>query len=137
MARRERIAARAAEELGEQISDQPIEVGIPRPPSIQTMIRESIAHELSRRGLEHGYESIEEADDFEIADDLDDLDFRSQFELQELRDEELPSDTPPGSRPLSDFEERLYQNLQERRSQSEQGSGTPENAPPEASDGAA
>lgn len=65
------------DELGREIPDpRPVEVpvGISKPESMNDMIRRLVRQEASRTAEEAGYESFEEADDFEVEDeDLDAL----------------------------------------------------------------
>lgn len=118
MARKTLLSERAQrEELKEQGPWRKLEVGIPAPPSLRDMIREAV-FTMGQRAAAHGQESFAEADDFDVSDDLDDLDFRSKYEFTELRPEEgQVRDDEDGERdaPLSEYETALLAKLQSRQ----------------------
>lgn len=73
---------------GRQIPDpRPVEVpvGFQRPPTLQEEIRRFIRVEMSQRAQSQELESFEEADDFEIDDEVEE--FTSAYEVMELRPE--------------------------------------------------
>lgn len=56
-------------------------VGFHRPPTLQEQIRRLVRSELSDAASKHGAESFEEADDFNVGDDLDPSSpYEEQFE---------------------------------------------------------
>lgn len=68
---------------GREIPDPtPIEVpaGARRPETLQEMVRRFMRVEMSKAGQAEGFESFEEADDFDVGDD-DDL--KSEYELDD------------------------------------------------------
>lgn len=132
MSRKIAFSKRALDD-GEKLDPEPLEVSVKRPASLTELVRESVLHHMARAGIENGFESPEEADDFEVDDELDDLDLASQFELQELRPEHdyLESESDP-SVPLSEFEQTLYNRLKAR---AEVGEASPETDEKEAAEG--
>lgn len=76
---------------GEEIPDQtPMEIpaGISRPPTMEEMIKRFVKRELSNRASSAGFESFEEANDFEVDDD--DLDSQpSRHEIAAMLDDEM------------------------------------------------
>lgn len=69
-------------ENGHEVPD-PTPVAMPagfqRPPSIRDLLRAMVSTELSRQAEAEGYESFEEADDFNVGDDPEIM--RSDYEL--------------------------------------------------------
>lgn len=90
-------------ELGQQIPDQtPIEVplGFQKPETIEQKMQRLIRTEISARAEEHGMESFEEADDFDVPDDEDDnMDlWESQYQMTEMQEQYF--EIPPSARPV-------------------------------------
>lgn len=79
-------------EVGQEIPDpNPIEVPahLRRPKSIEDRIRAVIESERARAVAEsQGFETFEEANDFNVGDDDE---FVSQYELREMREEPAPA----------------------------------------------
>lgn len=88
------------DEYGREIPDpRPVEIpdNYKRPPTLREQIQQAIRQEFSRVAAQHGAETFEEADDFDIEDDEP----RSQWELDDdqysARFEEAADATnPPG-----------------------------------------
>lgn len=101
---------------GEVNREAPIEVGIPRPPSLKELIAQAIQQHVSSEAAAHGHETFAESDDFEIDDDLDDLDWAERYRVREFV-EEVPGEDPTGedyAPPLTEHEQKLYQRLHDR-----------------------
>lgn len=87
------------DEFGREIPDPtPIEVPLKfqRPPTLQEQIRQMIRSESLRATLSEEAESFEEADDFDIDDEEDDI--LSPYEIEEWREmtpEEADADFDP------------------------------------------
>lgn len=82
---------------GRQVCDPtPVEVplNVKRPPTMEEMIQRQVRVELSRAMDAQGFETFEEADDFEIDEDPDPL---SGYEIVEMVRE--PGDGPDASPP--------------------------------------
>lgn len=71
----------------------------PRPMDTKALVKHMVATQLSRLGEEAGYETFEEADDFE--DEDPEPPWASQYEVQDLTPEEEPFHVPH-SEPLPD-----------------------------------
>lgn len=99
-----------------------IELAVQSPPTIRDMIREAISQHLSMQANDQQKESFVEADDFNLDDDLDDLDWTSRYQLVELRPEGADYDLDGTDReaPLTEDETSLAHKLE--RSESSAGS---------------
>ena len=71
-----------------------------RPMDTKSLVKHLVATELSNLGLEAGYETFEEADDFED-EDPEPL-WASQYEIQEMEYEDEPFHVPTDGAPLQD-----------------------------------
>lgn len=60
-------------------SQREVPVGFHRPPSINEMIALYVRNEVSRRAAEAGYETFEEADDFDVGEEDQ---FESPYEVE-------------------------------------------------------
>ena len=87
---------------------------MPSPPSLRELVQQSIRQQFAQ--MDEGTETFEEADDFEVNDELDDLDWSSRYEMVELTPEGPTVDeTDSGSdRPLDPAETELYERLKAR-----------------------
>lgn len=77
------------DEHGREVPDPtPVEMplGWSRPKPLQDLIKDMIRVEMSRQAVAAGFESFEEADDFEV-DDSDGDDMLSQYELTPMQEE--------------------------------------------------
>lgn len=116
MSRRKLFAERSVD-MKEKPDPTPIEVGVPAPPSLAELVRRAVQFEVSGKALDQGVETFEEADDFEVDDDLDDLDWSSRYEITELRPEDgdIKDDlNGDNDAPLSEHEQKLYERLRAR-----------------------
>lgn len=78
------------DERGRELPDDtPVEAPLHwrRPPSLREMIQQHIRTEMSRQAMDSGFESFEDADDFDVPDP--DPDPLSVYELREMQ-EEMP-----------------------------------------------
>ena len=75
---------------GERITD--VGGNRQRPMDTKTLVKHLVSTELSNLGQEAGYETFEEADDFE--DEDPEPPWTSQFEIQEMTDEDEPFHAP-------------------------------------------
>lgn len=110
MARRQDISARAVG-MRETPDPTPVEVGIPRPPTMQELIAAAVRNQLSNAAASQGFETFEESDDFDVSDDLDDLDFPGRFEVRAMRPE---FDDGDDEGPLNEREQAVYDRLKAR-----------------------
>lgn len=90
------------DEQGRELPDPtPVEipVGFQRPESLQEQIKRLVRTELSAQAQAEGFESFEEADDFEVGDDYDPS---SPHELDDAQESApLPELSPkPGEKPV-------------------------------------
>lgn len=72
---------------GEELPDDtPLELPLrfKRPPSLQDQIKAMVRSVLSQAAADQGMESFEEADDFDVSDDID---LRSHHELTPMQEE--------------------------------------------------
>lgn len=78
----------------EVVSNVPVElpVGARRPESLVEQIKRMVRHELSQAGAAQGFETFEEADDFDVGDDYDP---KSPWELTADQEEFSLSKAPP------------------------------------------
>lgn len=96
---------------GKEVLDStPVEVPLhwKRPPSLRDQIKQYVRSELSSQASEEGFDSFEEADDFEVDEDPDPL---SAYELKEAQEEvpsiiqkknqEAPQETKSGELPVT------------------------------------
>lgn len=88
-------------ENGRQVPDpRPVEVptGLRVGPTLQEEIKRYVRAELSRRAMDNGRESFEEANDFDVDDDLGDLVDDTQYTVRDLIPEgpKDASEAPPG-----------------------------------------
>lgn len=96
---------------GKEVLDStPLEIPLSwkRPPSLRDQIKQFVRSELSNRASEEGFDTFEEADDFDVDEDPDPL---SAYELKEAREEvptiiqkktqEAPQETQPGGPPVT------------------------------------
>lgn len=77
----------------------PVEMplGFKRPPTLQEEIQRIIRQQMSMQAEEAGFESFEEADDFEVDEDPDPL---SPYEVTEMQEEAAyPKETLDGPKP--------------------------------------
>lgn len=85
---------------GREIPDpRPVEVptGLRTRPTLQEEIKRYIRVEMSNRARDEGHESFEEADDFDVDDDVDGV-FETQYTVNEMAPEWHDRDgDPPGS----------------------------------------
>lgn len=103
-----------------------IEVAVPAPPTLRDMIRHAIAETLTARSLETGHETFNESDDFDVDDELDDLDWSSRYEFRELRPEpHAPNYNIDGddSLPLTEAEQRIASKTSETERSEESRKG--------------
>lgn len=87
----------ALDKRGRELPDpRPVEwpVGVSRPLSIQEEIQRFVRVEMSRRAQEHGMESFEEADDFDVEEEDD---WQSPYQLTELQEETIGAPPAPRS----------------------------------------
>lgn len=80
------------DEFGRELPDAtPVElpVGFVRPPTLQEEIMRLIRNEMSQQAAEQGYETFEEADDFDEDVDWDDKD--TQYEYVDMSPDEMDS----------------------------------------------
>lgn len=75
--------------------------GLKRQEPIRDQIKRVLRQELSRQAHEQGFETFDEANDFDIDDE--DPDFLTSYEIQGLEDEYLPQEpqkeSPPQTEP--------------------------------------
>ena len=66
----------------------PVEVPLEyrHPPTIKEELQRYVRYEISRLGEKEGFETFEEADDFEM-DDVEEPDWESEFEVVDMEDE--------------------------------------------------
>lgn len=73
------------DEMGREINNPvPLEVEVgPKKVCINDEIRRVVATEISKRAMEMGKESYEEANDFDVDDDFEKSEIRSQYEIMD------------------------------------------------------
>lgn len=78
----------------------PVEMplGFRRPPTLQEEIQRIVRIQMSQQAQEHGFESFEEADDFEVDDDPDPL---SAYEVLEMAPEGPTASETESGRPVA------------------------------------
>lgn len=89
------------DELGRELPDQrPVEwpANIKRPLSLQEEIQRFVRVEMAQRAADYGFETFEEADDFNVEDEED---FVSPYEMTELQEDAAMTSaaTPPPPSP--------------------------------------
>ena len=129
-------------EKGQEVLDPTpvvLDVG-PRPLPLVDRIKRAVKHELSEMAQNTGYESFEEANDFDIEDQFSETDHISGYEVVEMQEEE-PDEarlattgqseaTPQGAasdnqeietdlskvepNKLTDFEQQIYDRLHKK-----------------------
>jgi len=90
-------------------------VGFERPPSMQELIQRYVRTELSRQAAQAGAETFEEADDFDVDDDIE---LKSRYEV----DESLPRWKEDDARRQA-VEAAEARFLRKQQARSEPGSG--------------
>ena len=73
----------------EAVDPNPIEAGVPqdRPLSLHDEMKRFIRDEVSHRMSEHGFESLEESDDFAVPDDDEGDEPFSRYELSDMQED--------------------------------------------------
>ena len=80
-------------EKGQEVLDnKPVVLDVsPRPLPLVDRIKQAVRHELSEKARNSGYESFEEANDFDIEDEFAEMDHISGYEVEEMT-EEFPNE---------------------------------------------
>ena len=81
----------------ETLNPVPIEwdTGLKRPEPLNDLIQRLVRTELSRQATEEGYESFEDADDFEVGDDYEDDHIETNYTLMEDDYQQWQGETQP------------------------------------------
>lgn len=91
--------------LGREINN-PLPKVIPseleRPPTLEEQIQRVLRTHVSRQAFLNGFETLEEANDFDIPDDFDFTDEPQPYPVYQMREDEPPADDPEPEPPAVD-----------------------------------